>query len=131
MSTWVFGNVDYISHHGVEGQKWGVRHGPPYPLDREAKKEVRKQIRSNTKEIKREARFERKNFNAEHRGRQVARIAGTAASWLGGPITGVPVTVITSAVHTSRVMARVNTNTKISDLSDENTALRRALIRRA
>jgi len=25
--------VDYISHHGIEGQKWGVRNGPPYPLD--------------------------------------------------------------------------------------------------
>lgn len=22
----------YISHHGIEGQKWGVRNGPPYPL---------------------------------------------------------------------------------------------------
>ena len=24
---------DYICHHGIKGQKWGVRHGPPYPLD--------------------------------------------------------------------------------------------------
>lgn len=23
---------DVISHHGVKGQKWGVRNGPPYPL---------------------------------------------------------------------------------------------------
>lgn len=22
----------YISHHGIAGQKWGVRNGPPYPL---------------------------------------------------------------------------------------------------
>lgn len=27
--TW---NIDYISHHGILNQKWGVRHGPPYPL---------------------------------------------------------------------------------------------------
>lgn len=26
---------DYISHHGVQGQKWGVRNGPPYPLSRQ------------------------------------------------------------------------------------------------
>lgn len=25
---------DTIKHHGVEGQKWGVRNGPPYPLQR-------------------------------------------------------------------------------------------------
>lgn len=25
---------DELFHHGVEGQKWGVRNGPPYPLER-------------------------------------------------------------------------------------------------
>ena len=25
----------YISHHGIEGQKWGVQNGPPYPLNPE------------------------------------------------------------------------------------------------
>lgn len=23
----------YLSHHGIKGQKWGIRNGPPYPLD--------------------------------------------------------------------------------------------------
>lgn len=35
------GNVysfdDYLEHHGIAGQKWGVRHGPPYPLVNAAK----------------------------------------------------------------------------------------------
>lgn len=26
---------DYIYHHGIKGQKWGDRNGPPYPLDAE------------------------------------------------------------------------------------------------
>lgn len=26
--------IDSISHHGVKGQKWGVKNGPPYPLYR-------------------------------------------------------------------------------------------------
>lgn len=24
---------DYLAHHGVKNQKWGVQNGPPYPLD--------------------------------------------------------------------------------------------------
>ena len=24
--------MNYLQHHGIEGQKWGVRNGPPYPL---------------------------------------------------------------------------------------------------
>lgn len=27
-----------LQHHGVDGQKWGVRNGPPYPLDRQRSK---------------------------------------------------------------------------------------------
>lgn len=24
---------DYLEHHGIQGQKWGKQHGPPYPLN--------------------------------------------------------------------------------------------------
>ena len=26
-----------LCHHGIKGQKWGVRNGPPYPLDKSTK----------------------------------------------------------------------------------------------
>lgn len=28
---------EFLSHHGINGQKWGVRNGPPYPLSSDAK----------------------------------------------------------------------------------------------
>lgn len=32
---------NYLSHHGVKGQEWGVRNGPPYPIeDKVAKKKT-------------------------------------------------------------------------------------------
>lgn len=30
-NRWIYS--DELYHHGVKGQKWGERHGPPYPLD--------------------------------------------------------------------------------------------------
>lgn len=30
-----------LMHHGIEGQKWGVRHGPPYPLDRKTSSKIK------------------------------------------------------------------------------------------
>ncbi len=29
-----------LAHHGVKGQKWGVRNGPPYPLDKTGKSDT-------------------------------------------------------------------------------------------
>lgn len=28
-----FNNSDELYHHGIKGQKWGVRNGPPYPIE--------------------------------------------------------------------------------------------------
>ena len=68
-----------LKHYGIKGQKWGVRRGPPYPLDREQKSDtlsgiglqfftnkglkkltsdqLRKGIRSLRKQIKKHERF--------------------------------------------------------------------------
>ena len=27
-------SLDELYHHGIKGQKWGVKNGPPYPLDK-------------------------------------------------------------------------------------------------
>lgn len=42
-----------IYHHGVQGQKWGIRNGPPYPLKRKTKNiEILKAIDSGEISIK-------------------------------------------------------------------------------
>lgn len=33
---------EFLRHHGIKGQKWGVRHGPPYPLSAETKSHMDK-----------------------------------------------------------------------------------------
>ena len=35
---------DYIEHHGIEGQRWGIRNGPPYPLGSGKRKFSRREI---------------------------------------------------------------------------------------
>lgn len=32
-----------LTHHGVEGMRWGKRNGPPYPLDSDGKADLRAQ----------------------------------------------------------------------------------------
>lgn len=44
---------DALEHHGIKGQSWGKRHGPPYPLegdDRRRSREFAKQNREKKKE---------------------------------------------------------------------------------
>lgn len=46
-----------LTHYGIDGQKWGVRHGPPYPLSRKKTREMKKEekITSKGKQTKAEA----------------------------------------------------------------------------
>lgn len=38
---------DELYHHGIKGQEWGVRHGPPYPLGADAHSSAEKRLKSS------------------------------------------------------------------------------------
>lgn len=40
--------LDEIYHHGIKGQKWGVKNGPPYPLD--SSKSTGSRLKTNEKQ---------------------------------------------------------------------------------
>lgn len=40
----------YLKHHGIKGQKWGSRNGPPYPLKSSARSAAEKRAASGSKE---------------------------------------------------------------------------------
>lgn len=64
--------IDYIEHHGIKGQKWGKRNGPPYPLDaedhsaEEKKKnpKIAEEIEENKEQKKAEKIFEKVKHDA-------------------------------------------------------------------
>lgn len=37
-----YNNSDSLTHHGIKGQKWGVRNGPPYPLHQKEARRLKK-----------------------------------------------------------------------------------------
>lgn len=41
-----------LYHYGKDGQKWGVMHGPPYPLDRNASVQAKRKKKSLMTKIK-------------------------------------------------------------------------------
>ena len=46
----------YLVHHGIEGQEWGVKNGPPYPLNRKTNNSKKKvQNKTNNKETLKES----------------------------------------------------------------------------
>ena len=38
----------YLAHHGIKGQKWGVRNGPPYPLKPSSRSSAEKRLSSGS-----------------------------------------------------------------------------------
>ena len=42
---------DYLVHHGIKGQQWGVKNGPPYPLDKISTKGLKARYKYATQAV--------------------------------------------------------------------------------
>lgn len=47
-------NASYLQHHGILGQRWGKRNGPPYPLSRSKKSTKEKRLEKKAPRTKEE-----------------------------------------------------------------------------
>ena len=52
---------EFIAHHGIKGQKWGVKNGPPYPLDDATNRKVRMGRIHTKSEVGEYYRYDAKN----------------------------------------------------------------------
>lgn len=55
-------NKRYLCHHGIPGQKWGKRNGPPYPLTKHSISERKALDKSTQKHYNKEKNIERGRY---------------------------------------------------------------------
>lgn len=60
----IYTEHEYLCHHGVDGQKHGVRNGPPYPLKLDQMTSVQKRKNANEGWFKRKIREDEKREDA-------------------------------------------------------------------
>lgn len=83
----------YLSHHGIQGQHWGVKNGPPYPLKPEVSQRIQKkgkadaeyrkkrdELKKGSTKVKTEGFSEDENLNTKPvtNSRELSRMAHQA-----------------------------------------------------
>lgn len=71
---------EYLAHHGIKGQRWGVEHGPPYPVVRGTggKPKMTSVVKSRLKQALANRAEAKKQRQAEHEERAAAAKAARA-----------------------------------------------------
>ena len=65
----------YLMHHGVKGQQWGNKHGPPYPLDDNPSKQAykKKKAQQASSDSRKEQKKIAKQERAEYKKKKLPR----------------------------------------------------------
>lgn len=75
---------DFLSHHGTDGMRWGVRNGPPYPLTKEGRAAIRKQRQekkaAQKAEAERKLQIKKEKEEAAFKAKKEKLIMGASAS---------------------------------------------------
>lgn len=66
---------DELYHHGVEGQSWGKRHGPPYPLDPSSSKQAARKRKAAIKAAKKQSKRDKRKAEKSKKDRQAIKKA--------------------------------------------------------
>lgn len=70
---------DSLEHHGIAGQKWGVRNGPPYPLIAKAGRTVHYNVGKMTEKTKEAYRKAKATRTAKVEAKNTAKVAKAEA----------------------------------------------------
>lgn len=71
---------EYLAHHGIKGQRWGVEHGPPYPVKRSSggKPKTTNVVKSRLRQALANRAEAKKQKQADHEARVAAVKAARA-----------------------------------------------------
>lgn len=59
---------NYLSHHGIQGQHWGVKNGPPYPLKAEVSQRIQKKGKADVEYRKKRDELKKGNKRVKTEG---------------------------------------------------------------
>ena len=68
-------DLNYLSHHGIKNQRWGVRNGPPYPLNEKVSKRIKKKGQEKIRVSNSEYRKRRSDLNKNFDKTKVAQVS--------------------------------------------------------
>lgn len=82
----LYDSNNYLEHHGVDGQKWGKRNGPPYPLNSEGKASLVKQRKAEKLNTENKLKYEQYKYAGRANTAYNVKVAGRVAAPIGGVI---------------------------------------------